>query len=363
MNILLITVRADHGGGPKHVDLLINNLSPNINIYLACPADEPYYSLWTSNEKVKEIFVVPHRKFSLIHFSKLLRFCINNNISLVHSHGKGAGIYSRCLNVFFNTIEVVHTFHGIQIDHYKKYQQRVYLMIERSLTRFTKKFINVSFGEKDKCINYNFFKEEQSEVIYNAISPLTIKKCEGEEFSLLKKKFVVTTISRFDYAKNMKLAYKIAKSFGNHKDILFLWIGDGQDKEELQKQTQKDQLTNIVFTGFKTNVEKYLSCSDIYLSTSRWEGLPYVLIESASIGLPIIATNVVGNNEVVKDQVNGYLFDSENLEVAIEKIKILYNNRCLYDKLAAESFRIYKENFMIENMISKIEVIYQNLHK
>lgn len=61
----------------------------------------------------------------------------------------------------------------------------------------------------------------------------------------------------------------------------------------------------IDFVGFTKEPMKYLQSSDLYLSTSRFEGLPYGLIEAASVGLPIVASNVKGNNEVVNNGYNG----------------------------------------------------------
>ena len=74
MKILFITLRADHGGGPKHVDLLINNLSNDIEIFLASPQDKPYYDLWSESQRVKDVFVLPHRKFSVKKLLKLNKF-------------------------------------------------------------------------------------------------------------------------------------------------------------------------------------------------------------------------------------------------------------------------------------------------
>ena len=142
------------------------------------------------------------------------------------------------------------------------------------------------------------------------------------KFDLSAKK-VVTTISRFDYAKNMSLAYEIAKNFKDNSSIVFLWLGDGDDRIKFESMAQKDG-ANIIFTGFADEVPAYLSATDIYLSTSRWEGLPYALIEAQSLGIPIVATNVVGNNEVVENGKNGFLF--EDARQACRDIKILLND-------------------------------------
>ena len=69
--ILYISVRADVGGGPVYIDTLINHLNPEWEIFLACPKDEPYFSKWKNNNRVKDIFILPHRKFNVINADTL----------------------------------------------------------------------------------------------------------------------------------------------------------------------------------------------------------------------------------------------------------------------------------------------------
>lgn len=357
MKILFITLRADHGGGPKHVDLLINNLSSEIEIYLACPQDRPYYDLWSKSKKIKDIFALPHRKFSAKKLLELNKFIKDNDIKIIHSHGKGAGIYSRILKILNPRLKIVHTLHGVHIGEYGFLKKNAYIFLERFLTLFTDKFINVSNSENSVCLKLKLFKKSKSEVVYNGITALLKDDNAKIKFDLSAKK-VVTTISRFDYAKNMSLAYEIAKNFKDNSSIVFLWLGDGDDRIKFESMAQKDG-ANIIFTGFTCKVPAYLSATDIYLSTSRWEGLPYALIEAQSLGIPIVATNVVGNNEVVENGKNGFLF--EDARQACRDIKILLNDEKIYGKMQAEALLNFKDKFEIRVAIGKMEQIYKEL--
>ena len=357
MKILFITLRADHGGGPKHVDLLINNLSSEIEIYLACPQDKPYYDLWSESEKVKDIFILPHRKFSAKKLLELNKFIKDNDIGIVHSHGKGAGIYSRILKILNSRLQIVHTLHGVHIGEYGFLKKSAYIFWERFLTLFTDKFINVSRSENEACLKLKLFKKSRSEVVYNGIKALLKDDNAKIKFDLSGKR-VVTTISRFDYAKNMSLAYEIAKKFKDKSSIVFLWLGDGDDRAKFESMAQKDG-ANIIFTGFTDEIPAYLSATDIYLSTSRWEGLPYALIEAQSLGIPIVATNVVGNNEVVENGKNGFLFESA--QQACRDIEILLNDDKIYGKMQSEALLNFKDKFDIDIAVRKVEKIYEQI--
>jgi len=349
-NILLVTLRADWGGGPQHVDLSVNNLSEEFNIYIACPNDKPYYDKWKQNAKVKNIFVLPHRKFSFKKLIELSNFIKKNNIGIIHSHGKGAGIYSRLLKIFNFNIRVVHTLHGFHIKEYSRMKKIIYIFIERLLALCTNKFINVSKGEQEICLKYKLYPINKSIVIYNGIKQLK-KIVDAKKRLKLENKFIITTISRFDYQKNMSFAYKIAKRFKDNKKIIFLWVGDGNDKKILEKQAKIDNL-NIIFTGFTKDIPLYLSATDIYLSTSRWEGLPYALIEAQSLGIPIIATDVIGNNEVVQHNKNGFLFTT--VEEARNAIENLIKYPSIYNKFSKNALQHYKDNFEIQHIIKQI---------
>ncbi|WP_297943224.1 glycosyltransferase [uncultured Campylobacter sp.] len=355
--ILLLSLRADHGGGPKHVDLLINNLSSDMEIFLACPKDKPYYNMWSESKKVKDIFALPHRKFSVKKLLGLNKFIKDNDIEIVHSHGKGAGIYSRMLKILNPRLKIVHTLHGVHIGEYGFLKKSVYIFLERFLTLFTDKFINVSNSENSLCLKLRLFKKSKCEIVYNGIKALLKDDHAKIKFNLSEKR-VVTTISRFDYQKNMSLAYEIAQNFKDNSDIVFLWLGDGDDRTKFESMAQKDGV-NIIFTGFTDEIPAYLSATDIYLSTSRWEGLPYALIEAQSLGIPIVATNVVGNNEVVENGKSGFLFESA--QQARQDIEILLNDEQIYGKMQGEALLNFKNKFDIGIAVRKVEKIYEEI--
>ena len=357
MKILFITLRADHGGGPKHVDLLINNLSGEIKIYLACPQDRPYYDLWSKSKKIKDIFALPHRKFSVKKLLELNKFIKDNDIKIIHSHGKGAGIYSRMLKILNPWLKIVHTLHGVHVGEYGFLKKSAYIFLERFLTLFTDKFINVSNSENRVCLELKLFKKSKSEVVYNGMKALLKDDNAKIKFNLSGKR-VVAIISRFEYVKNMHLAYEIAQNFKDNPDIVFLWIGDGDDRAKFESMAQKDG-ANIIFAGFTDEIPAYLSATDIYLSTSRWEGLPYGLIEAQSLGIPIVATNVVGNNEVVENGKSGFLFESA--QQACRDIEILLNDEKIYGKMQSEALLNFKDKFDIDIAIRKVEKIYEQI--
>lgn len=361
MRILLITARADFGGGPKHVDDLINNLSPEYELYLASPEGVPFYNKWKSNARIKEIFKIPFRAFSVKSFFGLIRFAKRNKIDIIHSHGRGAGIYARMLKIFLPNARAVHTVHGFFFQDYSPIKRLTATLVEKILAPFTERVIAVSNGEKSNMRAFNIWKPDRIEVIYNGVesyqpeeSPAALRA----KLQLPLDKFIVISMVRFNSLKNIGMTLDIAGRLIDHKNILFLIVGDGEEFSAMQELRNKKNLQNVALPGFKENVLEYMKASDVYLSTSIREGMPISLIEACMLGVPIIASNVTGNNEIAADGINGFLFKLDDVETPVNKILRLSADKEEARRLSANAVEIYGQKFTIKKMTQKVEEIY-----
>ena len=114
INILEISSRSDIGGGPEQLFKIVSNLEDRFRFFCACPDQQPYFEKIT-NEGIP-VLRLPHRRFEIKSFFRLLRWTRKNRISVVHSHGRGAGIYARLLKIFNRKLKIVHNFHGIHFS-------------------------------------------------------------------------------------------------------------------------------------------------------------------------------------------------------------------------------------------------------
>jgi len=360
--ILYISLRSGFGGATMHVDQLIRSFSNDYDIYCAAPVEEPYGVKLLDELGREKYFVLPYRSFSIRYWIRLIFFIKRNKIDILHAHGKGAGIYARLAKLFTPKVCLIYTFHGLHISHYSKLMKRFYILLERILGKFTNQFINVSDGEKQDCLENKLFKESKSTVIHNAVERNTELKLTREELrhklDLPANKFIVISVVRFNLQKNVWEILEIAKKFTSNQNILFLIIGDGEEKELIEKKINEDEIKNIRLTGYKKNVYEYLHSSDIFLSTSLWEGLPYSLIEAVQAGLPVVASNVTGNNEVVTNNFNGYLFDLNDRKKAIESILELFSSPVKRELFGRNSKKVFDGKFQLESMLSKTKKVY-----
>lgn len=361
-SILHISVRADVGGGPKHIYSLIFSTEKKLINYVACPMQRPFHQIYSEMLGAEKIVELPFRKFSFISFFKLIKFVKINKIDIVHSHGKGAGVYARLMKLFVN-FHLVHTPHGIHLSSNKIFETYMYLIYERMSSWLNDAVIFVSHGEKDRAIKNKIFVDENSRVIYNGVASVSeadfsnslhVRNLVGAN----QEDFICICFSRFDEAKNSRLILEIASLL---PDLKFIVFGDGPDRENLLSEIQIRNLSNVFMPGNTDIPYGCLVGCNCYVSTSLWEGLPLSLLEAMSCGLPIVATRVTGNIDCVSNDVNGYLYDVDRPDVAANFIRYLSVNRQRAIDMGNAGKKIQSENYSVNTMADKTISLYSDI--
>jgi len=153
-----------------------------------------------------------------------------------------------------------------------------------------------------------------------------------------KEVFNVVFCGKITVQKDPDFFNQIASYFKDDDRISFTWIGDGELKEALGSP-------NIKITGWcsKKNVYNILENADLYLSTSSWEGLSLATIEALAFGLPLVLNKCSGNEDVVTEGVNGYLFKTK--EKAIDYIEFLRTHSNKMVQISENSTTIYERHY------------------
>ena len=187
------------------------------------------------------------------------------------------------------------------------------------------------------------------------------KKNEADEIEFSKTSFTGVTIARFCYQKNLEDSFLIiAEVVKWMPDFQFIVVGgeDEYSKESVMNRLEELEITkNVVLTGFQKNVLKFLEQADFYLSTARWEGLPTGILEAMMIGLPIVASKITGNVDVV-DSGNGYLFPLEDKQKFVDAILELSKDQQLVETLSKNSEIKANAQFSVGRMIAEHEKLY-----
>lgn len=364
MRVLIISVRADTGGGPEHIYRLIKHGNKDIEFFIACPNDEPYFKRFEKIIGKDRLIKIPHRKFSFSIFFKLYKFIKKNNIELIHSHGKGAGIYSRPLSISTRK-KCIHTFHGLHIEAYNGFARFLYIVLEKSFSLMTDKIIAVSKGEKELLIKNKVVREKKITIIQNGIEiPKDNHYLFTEQSVKNDEKIKIIAVNRFNYQKNPELILDIAielKDILKGYEFIIEVLGDGESFNEIEGLIKIKNLENIVrLSGVKENPRAYFKEAFCFLSTSRWEGMPLAPLEAMSEGLPVIASDVVGNRDIIRDRETGLSFNIKSPEKAASLIKELMVNVELRRKLSHSAYNEVKYKYNIKLSVNKTLKLYRN---
>jgi glycosyltransferase involved in cell wall biosynthesis len=138
-------------------------------------------------------------------------------------------------------------------------------------------------------------------------------------------------------------------------------MGDGPERQELEELVVSLNQKNlkIVFLGYQKNIFKNLFASDLFLFPSKHEVLPLCLIEASALGVPIVCSNIPGNNDIVENGANGFLIDLEP-DYTESVLKIL-NDQKLAMKLASNGIERTKRLFGREAVLKNIVDVYKEV--
>lgn len=356
--ILMITARADFGGGPEHLLRLIQNLSTEYSVYVACPEEYPYWNRFRDIIGEGNLIRIPHRKFTLRAFFSLAGTIRNNRIGVIHSHGKGAGIYSRLLAMYTRK-KCVHTFHGIHLANMNPVFRFIYILIERFLALFTSDFISVSESERQTVLLHGIAPSGKISVIHNAVVVPADMAGKDNFYNMPRR---ITSITRLDFAKNPGLLIDIAAALDKASDrgsYLVELLGPGFDDTAFMNKVQQNGAGAMLsLPGTVDTPQEYLLKSFCYISTSKWEGLPLGVMEAMACGLPVIATDVTGNRDLVCHGVTGFLYNISDPARAADYILQLAGDFALWHKMSAAARQYAEKNFSLRTMAGLVEKIY-----
>lgn len=365
------------GGGPEHIFQLLKRLNQNEWEIIICTLNDGFYWKKLNSLGIKT-YNLPLRILSLKTACKLFLILRKEKPDLIHTHGKGPGFYGRLISSFLN-IPAVHTFHGFHYEDLKTFTRWIHLAVENFLSLFTDQHIFVSTGEKNRARVLKFLDETNSIVIHNGIDqkyidslPITRSKAlELSENEDWKKNKILGTISRLSPEKGiLSLLTAFSKVIKETPDLRLLIIG-GYTQEhkdyylKIKELIAKENLSDCVrILGYRQDAVKILKCVDFYISSSLSEGLPISILEAIASRVPIIATEIVGNKDILCNSVFGVLTNpgsSASLYKGIVTMVNLSNDELNF--ISKNSYNRIKNHFSIDETAIKTTLLYKQTLK
>ena len=184
--------------------------------------------------------------------------------------------------------------------------------------------------------------------VYSGIDPSrfnVIQKSLKEMLGISKESVLIGNCSAIADQKDYFTFLDVAKKLPHYE---FVIIGSGPLEKEVMNYASTLNLKNIHFTGFMNDIESYLSSLDLFLITSKTEGLGTSILDAMICKIPVVATKAGGIPEIVIDRKTGLLEEIGNSQRLSQNVENLISNSQLREKLCQEAFKNVSVNFTKE---------------
>ncbi len=275
---------------------------------------------------------------------------------LLSIHSAKAGILGR-LSASGMKLPVIFTAHGWSFtDGIPMLQRWLFYCLEKLTAPLSTRIICVSEYDRRLAINRKIGNENKIQTIHNGM-PELLDTGNIADPGIDPPTFLM--VARFDNQKDQALLIKATSLVKGFKLTL---IGDGR-----LLQQAKDMVTSLNINDRVEFLGRILATEDIfsryqgYLLISKWEGLPRSIIEAMRAGLPVIASDVGGCSEEIRDGLNGFIVPRDNLEILVSRLSLLASNPLLRIEMGKKSRFIYENEFIFQKMYTKTTGLYAEI--
>jgi glycosyltransferase involved in cell wall biosynthesis len=299
--------------------------------------------------------------FSVLNLVKFLK---ENKIDLIHAHLPMAGIVARFAGKLAG-VPVIYTEHNLM---------ERYHPLTRALSKLNfswqKAVVAVSADVADS-IHKNTDTKVPVHIVLNGINTRNFRRDEltgklwKQKLGIPEDAVVIGNVAVFREQKQLPLWLDIATELKRiYPNVWFLLVGSGPLLPEVKSIIDRNKLGDrIVLPGLQEDIRPYLFAMDIFMLTSKFEGLPLALLEAMASGLAVVATSVGGVPEVIENGVSGLLTENKK-EHILSQVKLLIEDQDLRLSLAHNAKQRVELHFSIERMVGELEKLYlEILHK
>ncbi len=336
-----------------------------------------------SREQIPMMFVEMSRTINpikdLLALIKLCLLLLKEQPTIVHTHTPKAGLLGMLAAFICNVPIRLHTVAGMPLEETHGLKRKILLFTEKLTYHLAhqvypnsnglKKFILdnkltkigkvkvLAKGSSNGINTEHFNKNYTTNIVENRLK-------KRSELGIEPNDFVYCFIGRLAEAKGIaglcEAFLNLNKEYSNTKLLLVGPIETANSKLSDTTVELINQNKNIVYPGRAEDIRPILNLSDCFVFPSYREGFPGVLMQAGAMGVPIIASDIGGNNELIKKDLNGLLFEVKNNSQLLYTMKIVYNNLNLREQLAKNMSKTISNDYQNNIVWNAIKNEYDN---
>lgn len=358
---------------------------------------------YLSQEKGVSPYLIPELgreinwKDDIVALWKLMKIVRQEKPNIIHTHTAKAGTLGRLAGLIYNLMSpirylcrkkpclLIHTFHGhVFHSYFSPLKSRIIILIERILALFTDRIITVSQSLLEEIVHkYHIAPKTKVVAIPLGLDlpdPLLTKRLAGNlkrELGLPEETCLVGMIGRLVPIKNHELFLTAIARLKKEANIKYLIVGDGDSRPYLEDKTKEYAIEDqVIFTGWRKDLPNIYADLDLIVLSSLNEGLPVALIEAMACAKPVIATDVGGVKDLLRDSGDtpssptnnyplitsrGILIKSRDVTGLCQAIRLLIKDKELREAMGRTGQQFAQQNFSHYRLISDMEELYNLL--
>lgn len=362
-NILHVDLGSHYGGAEKVVEKsYIYANKEKYNMSILCLEGSLFHKELLNNKKFNNHDIITIKsKFNIFKNSRYIRGIISQkHIQLLHTHGILSNLYAEFFR-FGKKIPIIYTIHSkADFDRGMSLKGKIMLILEKIMIKRNNKNICVSKDIYNYMISRGI-KGKKIDLIYNGLESIQEVNLERTKYFNNTNK-VICCIGRLTGVKgqdDLLKAIYILKDRGIYINCIL--AGDGEEREDLIKIIEDyDIKEQVRLIGFIKDVNEVLNNSDIFVMSSKMEGLPIALLEAIRYNIPVLVPNVGGIPEVINNN-NGTLFNVGDINDLVEKLTYCINNTEEIEEKAKNALNDYSIKWSIDVYIKKLQQLYDKI--
>lgn len=312
----------------------------------------------------------PYKKDNIKAIKQLKEIIIKEKYDIIHCHTPMGAVAARvAAKLAKSNAKVLYTAHGFHFFKGAPTKNWMFFYpVEKLLAHYTDKLITINQEDYNLAVTKKF-KTKDGIVKVNGVgvdlSKFTVATPQAKaelrkEYGFAEDEFILIYPADYSYRKNHEMLFEaVYKLKEQIPTIKVLMPGQQQKLAEYTKMVKELGIEkHIDMLGYRRDIPKLITLSDVSVSTSRQEGLPVNLIEALAIGKPIVATDVRGNGDLVENGVNGYKIELNNSDEMAAKLLEIYKNSQLAAEMGRNAVEMSKK-YSIQNVNESLVDIYK----
>lgn len=314
--------------------------------------------------------VRPIRPWSdLTALYRLTRLLSRLRPTIVQTHSSKAGLLGRWAARLAGVPIILHYVHGYGFTPAQQlWLRRLLIWAERRTGRITTKILTASSVNLRQGVELGLFTDDQAMWLPPGVDLEAIRRRrvdvarKRQELGLESPCPLVGMVAPFKPQKAPVDFIRMAAAIHQQRpDVRFLLVGDGELRRAVTDEIHRTGLTDrVLLTGWRRDVLDLLRCLDVFVLTSRWEGLPRVYLEALTSGVPVVGTKVDGAPDVIHDGVNGFLVEPGDVLRLAERVLWLLSHPVHAKQMGLRGTHLSIQ-FDCHEMVRRQEQMYEQL--